>query len=85
MKKIILDCSQIPDAPALHRALKEALGFPDFYGHNLDALHDCLTEISEETSLTLNGFDSLGSFRTGFRIVLNAAEEENPHLYVYLA
>ena len=85
MKKIILDCSQISDAPALHRALKEALGFPDFYGHNLDALHDCLTEISEETSLTLNGFDALGSFRTGFRIVLNAAEEENPHLYVYLA
>ena len=84
MKKIILECLGIETAQCLHEKLKEALGFPDFYGHNLDALHDCLTEISEDTKLTLNGFDALGSFRTGFRIVLNAAEEENPHLFVYI-
>jgi ribonuclease inhibitor len=84
MKEIVIDCRLIPDAPALHRTLAEALGFPEWYGHNLDALHDCLTEISEDTKLTLQDFDHLGTFRAGFRVVLNAAEEENSHLFVYI-
>lgn len=28
----------------IHRALKEGLDFPNYYGENLDALWDCLTE-----------------------------------------
>ena len=84
MKKIVIDCASLSDTAALHRCLAEALNFPAWYGHNLDALHDCLTEISEDTNLTLTGFDSLDSFRAGFRLVLNAAEEENPHLFVYI-
>ena len=27
-----------------HRYLKETFGFPEHYGNNLDALHDCLME-----------------------------------------
>ncbi|WP_229795280.1 barstar family protein [Saccharothrix coeruleofusca] len=27
-------------------AIGEALEFPDWYGHNLDALYDCLTDLS---------------------------------------
>lgn len=34
-----------------HDYLKEALNFPDYYGKNLDALYDCLTEISCEIEL----------------------------------
>lgn len=82
MKEIIIDCSLISDAPALHRALAEALAFPGWYGHNLDALHDCLTEISEDTQLTLTHFDTLGAFGAGFRLVLNDAEDANLHLIV---
>lgn len=26
-----------------HQLLQEKLGFPEYYGHNLDALWDCLT------------------------------------------
>lgn len=29
-----------------HDYLAEALSFPDYYGKNLDALYDCLCEIS---------------------------------------
>jgi hypothetical protein len=27
-------------------AVADALGFPDWFGHNLDALYDCLTDLS---------------------------------------
>ena len=39
----------LADASELDAPLSElgtALGFPDWYGHNLDALHDCLTDFS---------------------------------------
>ena len=31
-----------------HKYLKEALDFPDYYGENLDALYDCLTDFNGE-------------------------------------
>ncbi|MBR4447715.1 barstar family protein [Methanobrevibacter sp.] len=34
-----------------HDYLMEALGLPDYYGKNLDALYDCLTEMDCEIDL----------------------------------
>ena len=34
-----------------HDYLMKSLNFPDYYGKNLDALYDCLTEISCEVEL----------------------------------
>lgn len=34
-----------------HDYIMEALDFPEYYGKNLDALYDCLTEISCEIEL----------------------------------
>ncbi len=34
-----------------HDYLKKVLNFPDYYGKNLDALYDCLTEISCEIEM----------------------------------
>ena len=82
MKNITLDCSAIADKLALHIALAKALSFPDYYGKNLDALYDCLTDIREDTTLTLLHFGTLDSFRSGFQAVLEEAENENPHLFV---
>ena len=38
-----------------HDYLKEALNLPDYYGKNLDALYDCLTEIECEIELVNAG------------------------------
>jgi hypothetical protein len=49
---------------------------------NLDALHDCLGEISEKTHLILRNWDHVAPFAGGFRLVLNDAEDENPNLFI---
>ena len=56
----------LADATELDAPLSElgtALGFPDWYGHNLDALHDCLTDFSWHEApgyiLVIRGADAL--------------------------
>ena len=39
-----LDGARVTTVGELHQSLAEALGFPDYYGHNLDALADCLSD-----------------------------------------
>ncbi|RAP53607.1 MAG: ribonuclease inhibitor [Methanosphaera sp. rholeuAM270] len=51
MKYITLDGKRIKKER--HDYLKKELNFPDYYGRNLDALYDCLTEIGVETEITL--------------------------------
>ena len=44
MKLLFLDMNQIKDREALYGRLREKLYLPDYFGQNLDALHDVLTE-----------------------------------------
>lgn len=81
MKEITIDCAGLEDSRALHKALAEKLGFPDWYGNNLDALHDMLTSIAENTSLTLVNTECVSR---GFRRVMRDAEAKNPHFIVTL-
>jgi len=48
MKKIILDGSKITSKKILHNMLKTELKLPDYYGENLDALWDVLSEEMED-------------------------------------
>jgi len=84
MRKITIDCTGIETPRQLHRAFADALSFPEWYGNNLDALHDLLCAICEETEITLLSFSSLPRFSFGFRAVLNDAEEEKSCLYIHI-
>ncbi|MEU6622024.1 barstar family protein [Streptomyces litmocidini] len=43
---IRLEAGQWNTERDMHRALAAALDFPDYYGHNLDALNDCLGDVA---------------------------------------
>ena len=47
MKYVFLDGEKILSHADLHRAFAQALEFPEYYGKNLDALRDCLTDETE--------------------------------------
>ncbi len=51
MKYIKLDGKKLKKEP--HEYLIKKLDLPDYYGRNLDALYDCLTDIGIETQIEL--------------------------------
>ena len=53
MRKITLDIEKMRSLPMLHKYLHTVLALPEYYGANLDALYDCLTEIAEPTELVV--------------------------------
>ena len=55
MKKVIIDCEKLQQKEQAHLYLAEVFDFPDYYGKNLDALFDCLTELGECTIVLKGG------------------------------
>lgn len=86
MKDITIDCRGFVPRSDLHRAFADALAFPDHYGNNLDALHDCLTHISEPTRIRLLYWaaaeESLGSYARSAKGAILDAVVQNPNLAV---
>ena len=82
MKEITIRCTGISSMAQMHDTLARELNFPEWYGRNLDALHDCLTGISEETRLTFLHFPALPFPTAGLLLVLRDSENENPHLEI---
>lgn len=86
MKEITIDCQGFVPRSDLHRAFADALAFPDHYGNNLDALHDCLTEITQPTRIRLLHWETaelrLGSYANAAKRAILKAALENPSLAV---
>ena len=45
--KYVLDAEKMQTREEMHEYLKEVLEFPEYYGGNLDALYDCLTDMKD--------------------------------------
>ena len=84
--RFVLDSGSVGNRETLHHVLAAGLQFPDWYGGNLDALHDCLTEINQPTELVIRGSDTLetalGSYAAAFRRVLTDSAAQNDALTV---
>lgn len=88
MKAIVLDCGEMTTRYRAHACLEARLGLSEYYGKNLDALYDCLTEISTDTLLVLYRVgdmrEALGQYAESIINVLEDAAGENPHLNIAL-
>ena len=53
MKTVRIEFLGVETKKDAHKVIKEALGFPEYYGGNLDALYDCLTEFCRDTLIVI--------------------------------
>ena len=70
MKEIKINFEDFNSPRELHEYLAEELCFPFYYGKNLDALYDCLTDLPEPLFVRLEGS---AAFSKGFRRVFASA------------
>jgi len=47
---VTIPAEQIEDWASFHRVFREVLGFPDFYGCNMNAWIDCMTDVDDSES-----------------------------------
>ncbi|MBR5423052.1 MAG: barstar family protein [Clostridia bacterium] len=50
-KYVFLDGARIDSPRELHETFAASLELPDYFGRNMDALHDCLTDIFEPVTV----------------------------------
>lgn len=84
MKQIILDGNVLADATKVHDYLMEMLDFPEYYGKNLDALHDCLTDL-ENLEIVITAPEEDGAIFQRILRVFKAAENENDSIKLILS
>ncbi len=88
MRICILDGENILNREMLHDTLTAALDFPDWYGRNLDALYDCLTDLAEETEIRFRNeqalAEHLGNYAGALQKVICTAVEENQNIQCIL-
>ena len=78
--------SLITSKDALHDCLANGLQLPSYYGRNLDALFDLLTERGEETEIVVTEWEALslqlGHYAAALMDTLYDAAKENPKLTI---
>lgn len=83
MEKIILDGAKMTDKTAAHEHIAEMMGFPQWYGNNLDALWDMLSERDEaeiELTATAAMLSALGTYGCRLLSCFFDAAAENPRI-----
>ena len=86
--QVIIDGRCQTDKQKLHEYLKEQCQFPDYYGNNLDALYDVLTERAEPLKIKVQYAEELKEILCGygeaFLETLQDAAAENPNIILEL-
>lgn len=81
MNNITLKLDKFSKKEDLHSYLKKKMKFPDYYGENLDALFDCLTDISTDTAVDIK-YDADNELQRAVLAVFSDAVSQNTHLAI---
>lgn len=84
MIEMQLNAANAASRSDLHDLFSKTLSLPEWYGRNLDALHDCLTALNEDVSIAVAEDELIGTLgeryvRQLLRLLRDCAEE-NPHV-----
>ena len=84
MAEVVLDGLDIASLEEVHDRFAQALDLPEWYGRNLDALFDCLTDLGEPLTVRLlhqeTLEDRLGRRGRALVRLLRRAAAENPQV-----
>lgn len=80
---IILDVRCLEEKASAHQYLKQALALPEYYGCNLDALYDCLTDLGKKEIQFVNLDDAGEGYFSKVLSAFQEAQAENPRLHLY--
>lgn len=83
MQMVYLDTRELTDKEASHEYLRDMLDFPEYYGANLDALYDCLTDLPP-TEIFLENVEDAGAFYPVIKHVMQSAKKENRELRILI-
>ncbi len=88
MKIVLLDGEKIKSMKQVHAAFASALAFPEWYGANLDALHDMLTDGVEPVGVIIANPEllksALGRRWSSFMRLMRALQNEREEFYFTL-
>lgn len=79
---IELDARKMERKGEAHEYLKEQMAFPEYYGKNLDALHDCLTSLPPTKVRFCNTDQVNGGYFDKIMRVFRDSAQENPGLEI---
>lgn len=84
METVRLDAARLCSREEAMELLGRALALPEWWGRNLDALHDCLTELGRPVQLELCGREAMEASPFGQRLlrVLEDSAAETPYLQI---
>ena len=83
-REIRIDASRIVSRKLMAAYMKEVFAFDETFGGNLDALHDSLSEVSEDTVLLFDeeAMKTICTEKYAWKVmrVLLDETEDNPHI-----